>query len=327
LDLQEERKQVIQALLELDCIPCGMELFQASDDDQWTLIKRVIDDCDYYLVIISGRYGSTKDGISYTEMEYDYAISQNKPVIAFLHQKPGDLKADLTEKSPEGLGRLQEFRRKAELKTCRYWQSPEELGGQVSRSYVKLIKDKPAEGWVKARYASSPEEVLRLRERIEELEQALKEARTQPPVGSETLAQGSDWISFKCTYRLSSDELEILINSDRPRHEAFPGLTWDDLFCTLGPSMFHECSEDILKRRLENRLREAAVLPPDHVKIEGFTMKREDFETVTTQLLALGLIKKSVRPRSVKDSGTYWTLTPYGETYAMKLKAVKRIGG
>jgi Domain of unknown function (DUF4062) len=85
LDLAEERKQVIQALLELDCIPYGMELFQASDDDQWTLIKRVIDDCDYYLVIIAGRYGSMKGGVSYTEMEYDYAISQNKPVIAFLH--------------------------------------------------------------------------------------------------------------------------------------------------------------------------------------------------------------------------------------------------
>ncbi len=26
-DLQEERQQVIQALLELDCIPAGMELF------------------------------------------------------------------------------------------------------------------------------------------------------------------------------------------------------------------------------------------------------------------------------------------------------------
>ena len=41
-DLQEERKEVMQALLELDCMPAGMELFPASNDDQWTLIKRVI---------------------------------------------------------------------------------------------------------------------------------------------------------------------------------------------------------------------------------------------------------------------------------------------
>ena len=59
-DLQEERQEVMHALLELDCIPAGMELFPAANEDQWTLIKRVIDDCDYYLVIVGGRYGSTR---------------------------------------------------------------------------------------------------------------------------------------------------------------------------------------------------------------------------------------------------------------------------
>jgi len=34
-DLVEERQQVIQALLELDCIPAGMELFPAADDEKW----------------------------------------------------------------------------------------------------------------------------------------------------------------------------------------------------------------------------------------------------------------------------------------------------
>lgn len=57
----------MQALLELDCIPSGMELFPAADDDQWTLIKRVIDDCDYYIAIIAGRFGSAgPEGKSFT---------------------------------------------------------------------------------------------------------------------------------------------------------------------------------------------------------------------------------------------------------------------
>lgn len=50
-DLTDERRAVMQALLELNCIPAGMELFPASTDDQWTLIQRVIDDCDYHLVL------------------------------------------------------------------------------------------------------------------------------------------------------------------------------------------------------------------------------------------------------------------------------------
>src|SRR5580658_6293264 len=98
VDLIEERKEVIQALLEMDCIPAGMELFPAADEDQWSLIKRVIDDCDYYLVIVGGRYGSIgPEGSSYTEMEYRYALDKGKPVIGFVHKNPGSLAADRCE--------------------------------------------------------------------------------------------------------------------------------------------------------------------------------------------------------------------------------------
>lgn len=57
-DLIDERKEVTQALLESNCIPTGMELFPASSRMQWEIIKSVIDDCDYYLLILAGRYGS-----------------------------------------------------------------------------------------------------------------------------------------------------------------------------------------------------------------------------------------------------------------------------
>lgn len=57
-DLQEERQEVMHALLELDRMPSGMELFPAANKDQWTVIKEVIDDSDYYLVVVGGRYGS-----------------------------------------------------------------------------------------------------------------------------------------------------------------------------------------------------------------------------------------------------------------------------
>lgn len=35
-----------------------MELFPASNKSQWDFIKRVIDESDFYLVIIAGKYGS-----------------------------------------------------------------------------------------------------------------------------------------------------------------------------------------------------------------------------------------------------------------------------
>ena len=39
-DLQEERQAVTQTLMEMDCIPAGMELFPALDEEQWAFIKR-----------------------------------------------------------------------------------------------------------------------------------------------------------------------------------------------------------------------------------------------------------------------------------------------
>lgn len=63
-----------------------MEYFPADNDRQFEFIKSVIAECDYYILIIAGRYGSIgKNGNSYTEMEYRYAIEKNIPVLIFIH--------------------------------------------------------------------------------------------------------------------------------------------------------------------------------------------------------------------------------------------------
>ena len=97
-DLKDERDRVFQTLLGMDCMPAGMELFPALDEEQLKFIKRIIDDCDYYILIIGGRYGSVSpEGVSYTEKEYQYAIEKKIPVLAFLHEKPEDLPASKTD--------------------------------------------------------------------------------------------------------------------------------------------------------------------------------------------------------------------------------------
>ena len=138
-DLLEERKEVMQALLELDCIPVGMELFPAADDDQWTLIKRLIDDCDYYILIVGGRYGSLSvEGISYTQMEYEYAFSQEIPIISFLPKSPDNIPIGKSDGEPVKAEKLAKFKELAQKKLCRYWETPSDLGSIVSRSLVKL---------------------------------------------------------------------------------------------------------------------------------------------------------------------------------------------
>lgn len=102
-DLIEERKEATQAILKCDCFPAGMELFTASNKGQWSVIKKVIDDSDFYLLIIAGRYGSLGiddkgKKVGYTEMEFDYALSQEKPIIVMLHRDIEKLPAKWCEK-------------------------------------------------------------------------------------------------------------------------------------------------------------------------------------------------------------------------------------
>ncbi len=323
-DLQQERQEVIRALLELDCIPAGMELFPASDDDQWTLIKRVIDDCDYYLLIIGARYGSTDEkGLSFTEREFDYALETKKPVIAFLHESPDDVVVSRAELDAEKRKALQAFREKAKKRMCKLWKTPQNLGGAVSRSYVQLIKQKPAEGWIRARHAASSEMLERmadLQARVESLQTELASARVARPEGTEQLAQGEDKFSIGYSFPQLTQY----------RTDAYDSavLSWNDLFSILGPRMFDECSEKGLRDELNRQIFSFLTKKQLGRFADGASFEVEidskDFQTIKTQFLALGLIRKSQRKRAPSDKQTYWSLTPFGETYAVKIVAVQR---
>jgi hypothetical protein len=306
-DLREERQHVIQALLELDCIPAGMELFPAANDEQWAFIKRVIDECDYYLVIVGGRYGSTDgDGKSYTEKEYDYAIERGKPVIGFFHENPGSIASSKCEEDPQKKSRLDAFREKIRKRLCKPWNSAEDLSGKVSRSIAHLKKSSPAEGWVRAQYAADPQVIVALRNRIDELDAALKTARAQPPEGVNDLAQGQEPFTVKFAFTLPEGEPQ---DSSR-------SASWDELLALLGPSMLEECSEQVLRSQLRSWLWLA--------KNCRVTVDDGDFHQIIIQLLALGLIEKSKKQHARDDMHTYWTLTDYGETYLIKLRAIRR---
>lgn len=155
-DLIEERKEVTQAILECGCIPSGMELFPASSKKQWEVIKKVIDDCDYYLLIVAGKYGSigTDDygnKISYTEMEFNYAIETGKKVIVLLHKNPDTLIAYQVEQNRNKIYRLKKFREKAQNgRMVKYWTNKDDLKSAAITSINSSVKNDPGTGWVKA---------------------------------------------------------------------------------------------------------------------------------------------------------------------------------
>ncbi|WP_244644884.1 DUF4062 domain-containing protein [Enterobacter hormaechei] len=329
-DLEEERQEVMQALLELDCMPAGMELFPATNSDQWSLIKKVIDDSDYYIVILAGRYGSIgPDGLSYTEMEYRYAVETGKPVIGFIHKNKENLSARLCESTSDGKEKLARFEELVKNRLCRFWESPAELGSQVSRSLIKLTRESPAVGWVKGNLVASEseaQEILKLKRTIEELESQLVASKTTAPVGSETLSQGDDLFEFEYTFNASPSQW----THDGKRYSASAKISWNEIFSYVSPMMIDEIADEGLHSAVNSSIskivRDQLTDNEDvlGLNILSIIMKSSSFQTVKVQLRALGLITKSERNRSVKDKGTYWTLTPYGENLMTTLRAIKK---
>ncbi len=324
-DLIEERKKVIQTLLELDCIPVGMELFPASDDDQWSFIQSVIDDCDYYILILAGRYGScSEQGIGYTEMEYQYALETNKPIIAFLYENPDELPVNKTDDNAELKKKLLDFRALTQKKLCKYWKTPNELGGVVATSLLQLKKRSPAIGWVKADLVpdeSATKEILRLKNEIDTLKQELEKSKLTSGIDISTLSQGEDGfivkcrVSFYCGFTSTNEDYEIT-------------LSWNTIFSILSPSLIDEASNFSLRGKINSYLVEQ--MKPkivceygENVSHFNCYISTSSFDTIIVQLRALNLIEKSEKNRSVKDKETYWKLTHHGDDVMVGLRAIK----
>lgn len=246
-DLVEERKHVIQALLESKCIPSGMELFPAASLDQWTLIQRVIDDCDYYLVIVAGKYGSRgPDGSSYTEMEFDHALACGKPVIGFFHEDLDSLPGAKLEKDDEARTRLVAFTKKIKERLCRPWRTPEGLGSAIKSAMLNEIEFNPRPGWIRADAAPDPALVLKLKQRILELEQQVGKN------GAERFAAGDEVLELPLLRRVRPSGDANLPSWRWPTVSHIFHTTWDEVFRVIAPRLIEPRTRIALKKIVQN---------------------------------------------------------------------------
>ncbi len=340
-DLQRPRQEVMTALLETDCIPAGMELFPATNDDQWTVIKNVIDECDYYIIIVAGRYGSVASGgLSFTEMEYDYAQSLDKPTLVFLYKDLGSLPSKYCESTEKNRLALERFReRLTKNRMCKFWTNADELGGLVSRAINVLKKTNPAVGWVRGDQLSSAEanqEILMLRRRIDELAEEIESVNAGPPPDVEGLSKGNDQFDLRAIAVVNDylplEHDEKYWSYDENRVPFTVPLTWDEIIRIIGPLLVVEKSEGSVKRKINDHIVRARTdesefaIPFDKGKYSRRTLERVeidpiDFNTILFQLQALGVIaRKDAETRKAAE----WKLTRYGERHMRSLFAVRR---
>ncbi|MCX5811141.1 MAG: DUF4062 domain-containing protein [Proteobacteria bacterium] len=312
-DLKQERQHVIQTLMEMDCIPAGMELFPAADEEQWQFIKSVIEDCDYYMLIIGGRYGSiTSEGVSYTEKEYDYAIEQGLKVIALLHENPDDIPVNKSDIDPDMQTRLKAFREKvASNRLVKFWNKAEELPGLVSLSLSKTIKMFPAVGWVRASAVANEEilsELNELRKENNTLRTRIRDIEQEPVQKVEGLAGLDEHFTVHGIYyggRHGSGNWSST-------------LTWREIFALVAPYLLKFPNDDFVKSVLLTALKDREGPLGTYNDLSD-----QDFQTISLQLKVLGLITLKYSETKKGGMGLFWSLTPQGERLMTEFRTVK----
>lgn len=317
-DLLEERKHVIQALLESKCIPSGMELFPAASLDQWTLIKRVIDDCDYYVVIVAGKYGTrASDSRSYTEMEFDYAVETGKPVIGFFHEDLDALPGAKLEKSEEARARLTAFTDKVKQRLCRPWRTPEGLGSAIKSALASEIEFNPRPGWIRADAAPDSDLVLKLKQRVLELEQRLAKN------GEEKFASGDELLALPMQYRCPPAADPKAAIWRWPSHDYVFETTWDEIFRVIAPRLIQPRTRRAVKVILQHWIETQSHNPKaSSPKLVAPNIERVAFDRMLQTYLARGLFNRIPPPRNVRTKDPYWKLTPKGVKRLAELEAV-----
>lgn len=317
-DLVSEREVAVQSLMKLDCFPSGMELFPAADVDQFEFIKTVISDCDYYLLIIGGKYGTiTEEGVSYTEKEYDYAISKNIPVLAFLHKNPEKLPVENAEITLETRDKLDSFRNKVSKgRLVEFWENKDQLSSQIIMGILSAKKMHPAIGWVKANQTSSSEILTEINELRKENESLRRE------LAKKNIVEIDDGI-------LHLADLEQLIeigvetsSSDRLKPIA---MSWSEILRALTPLLFSSLSDYQIMRNILGLWLEKNGDKETSKMLNELKISDSDFNSIKVQFLAL----EFVDIKMVSDGGfseyLEWYIKDKGKSALLNLVAMKKV--
>lgn len=279
-DLQLERQAVLESVLKLRHIPVGMEHFVSTNEEQFNYIKRLLDETDYYIIIIGNRYGSqADDGISYTEKEFDYAVNLGIPVIACIHSKPDSLPVSKSDIEPDAVQKLDKFRDKVmhhRLVSYFSWESPSDLSAEVVVALVNTINDYPRPGWERvASYENSDllNQINDLRIENDEMkaqlgeEKQLNEQKYQimqfPWNETRTFIGFSHWADYK--------NISIPVS-----------LTWSQIFSIFGPILLVQSDIDLIHYALNHAL----FLDHD----PQFCVPDVEFQLIVAEFLKYGII-------------------------------------
>lgn len=312
-DLVEERQDTLKSILDLGHIPSGMEGFFAADEEQLSYIKKIIDECDYYVLIIGGRYGSVDEqGISFTEREYDYAVERGINVLAFIHSDPCSIPVMKSESDPERINRLELFRKRvSQGRLVSQWESREKLRTNILVSLSKAIRHNPGIGWVRGDTAAT-ESVLAQLNQIRNENDALR--RENSRLTQQLTPQVENMASLDELYEITF-EYAVYYMKQKLSGKIF--LSWKEIFRSVGLSLSSPKLPSTISTSLKHYI---CRLRPE---LRDVSIERVDLETIKLQLSAYGYIRVDSGKTASGTMAEFIELTDLGRRVLTEIGVVR----
>jgi hypothetical protein len=275
----------------------------------------VIDECDYYILIMGGRYGSLDaEGVSFTEREYDYAVETGKVVLAFVHGDAASIPVGKSDVAPRLVQSLNEFREKVMTgRLVREWTTRENLEPMVLKAVVHATNHFPAAGWVRGDAAASEDilsQINTLRIEAEQLKEENKQLRLATAPKIEGLASLGEIVTVRYTW------IDYSRSSSASR-EGSTQMSWSEIIKCVGPDLMSPGTTATISVSLSNHLKE------NRGRSSSSTIYRADLALIKNQLIALGYLR-SYNAAAVNAGVTeFLELTPLGRAKLTELLAVR----
>lgn len=306
-DLKEERRAVEQTIIRAGDFPVGMEAFPAADEEQFSFIKSIIKQCDYYVLIISGRYGSLAlDGKSYTQKEYEYAKEIGVPVLLMVREKREELPANKTEAIPENKKKLEQFIQDASTGRIRKgWETIDGLKLAVREALDHAKATKPRPGWVRGGHSTSAENlqmIISLREENDALKKKLED--TTPKI-----LLPKNLAGLETKIKISGSHM-VRTRSSRIRENFFFTISLGDVFSMIAPHLILPKIDSSVEKIIA-----ALVVDREYPDENSSAASIDDgvFQKIKIQLSALNLITIGAGETSGGGVGLFWELTGLGK--------------
>ncbi|HKB59177.1 MAG TPA: DUF4062 domain-containing protein [Gallionellaceae bacterium] len=326
-DLKNERQAAVEAILAAGHIPAGMELFAAGDESQLEVIRRWIDDSDVYMLILGGRYGSVdpSTGVSYTELEYDYAVQKGMPLFAVvLSERAIDAKSPVVineHRESKNSDKYEKFRKKVLSKISKVVDDCKDIKIGILESIRSLEHRHSLQGWVRSSELKDVTPLMAQLSTLVEENSHLKNVLAERPeslitADGEKLAGLDDEVTITISYRQEVKSNSKYSSSNYYDRTKQITLAWGRLFSLFAPELLSGKADDYMQGYIAKQLFGDRVL---YLKVI-----EQDFQTIKVHLMALGLIDTKYSSTVKGGAALFWHLTPAGKKTMMELRTIKK---